>query len=305
MTAKRNTFIVLFLTPTLLFFCIFYLYPILTVFLTSFSKWNYTNIRKPQIYTLPHLFDNYVYIFTKYPFFWEALRNSFFWAMCGILIQMPLAALIAIMLSRKLYGWKAVRNIYVIPSMISSAAMGLIFLQLYNPRYGPVQQIIQLFYPSFTENILYLKGINFAAMTASYIFFAGPACIMILGQIFAIPQEIYEAALIDGAGAFRRSISITLPSIKGILKTVSIFAATSGFLLYNEVYFLTKGAAGTRSISYIIRELAITSPRAQYGRANTIGVIQILTGLLIILIINLVFSIEPSKKVRIQGSSNE
>ena len=73
-------------------------------------------------------------------------------------------------------------------------------------------------------------------------------------------------------------------------------AATSGFLLYNEVYFLTKGAAGTYSISYVIRELAITSPRTQFGRANSVAVIQILAGMMIILVINLVYSISLKKK---------
>lgn len=72
---------------------------------------------------------------------------------------------------------------------------------------------------------------------------------------------------------------------------VCILAATGGFLLYNEVYFLTKGAAGTYSISYVIRELAITSPRTQFGRANTVAVVQILAGMLIIVIINMLFNL--------------
>ena len=59
--------------------------------------------------------------------------------------------------------------------------------------------------------------------------------------------------------------------------------------MYNEVYFLTNGAAGTKSISFLIRELAGVSPRAQYARANAIGAIQILGGLVLILIINMLF----------------
>ena len=77
---------------------------------------------------------------------------------------------------------------------------------------------------------------------------------------------------------------------------MSILAATSGFLLYNEVYFLTKGAAGTYSISYVIRELAITSPRTQFGRANAVATIQILAGMVIIVIINLLYRISFKKK---------
>ena len=72
---------------------------------------------------------------------------------------------------------------------------------------------------------------------------------------------------------------------------MSILAATSGFLLYNEVFFLTKGAAGTYSISYVIRELAITSPRTQFGRANAVALIQIFGGMVIILFVNLVYTL--------------
>lgn len=79
--------------------------------------------------------------------------------------------------------------------------------------------------------------------------------------------------------------------IKGTLKTVSVLAATSGFLLYNEVYFLTKGAAGTYSISYVIRELAITSPRTQFGWANTVAVVQILAGMVIIVLVNALYNV--------------
>ena len=86
--------------------------------------------------------------------------------------------------------------------------------------------------------------------------------------------------------------------IKDTLRTVSILCATAGFLLYNEVYFLTKGAAGTYSISYVIRELAITSPRTQFGRANAVAVIQILAGLVIILLVRLLYSISFQKKRR-------
>ena len=197
-------------------------------------------------------------------------------------------------------GVKLVRNIYVIPCMISSAALGMIFLQLYSPLYGVVNPVIQLFSPEFKENILLLKGPAFWALTGAYIFFTGTTTLMILGNILAVPEEVREAATLDGASGLLQDWYITIPMIRGTLKTVSILAATSGFLIYNEIFFLTKGAAGTYSISYVIRELAITSPRTQFGRANSVAFIQILCGLLIIVFVNLVYSIpdwiEKAKK---------
>jgi raffinose/stachyose/melibiose transport system permease protein len=291
---KKKIFVLAFLAPTLIAFCIFYLYPLITVFVTSFCKWDYTNITSPEFWGFSQLWENYKYVLNTYPYFWEALRNSTVWALLGIFVQIPISTLMAIAFSRKMKGIKVIRNIYIVPCMISSAAMGMIFLQLYSPLYGIVNPIIQIFNKNFSENILLLKGPAFIALTCAYIFFTGTTTLMILGNIMAIPEEVKEAAVLDGASGLRQDWHITIPMIKGTLKTVSILAATSGFLLYNEVYFLTKGAAGTYSISYVIRELAITSPRAQFGRANSVAFIQILAGMLIILFVNAVYGL-PDK----------
>lgn len=293
---KRNGFILAFLAPTLAAFAIFYLYPIVTVIFTSFCKWDYTNINNPEFWGFKELWNNYQYIFETYPYFWEALRNSSLWAILGIAVQIPVATMVALAFSRKIKGVKLIRNIYIIPNMISTAAMGMIFLQLYSPLYGIVNPVIRIFNRDFKENILLLKGPAFWAMTCAYIFFTGTTTLLILGNIMAVPEDVREAAVLDGADGLRQDWYITLPMIKGTLKTVSVLAATSGFLLYNEVYFLTKGAAGTYSISYVIRELAITSPRTQFGRANTVAVVQILAGMVIIILVNGLYSISFKKK---------
>ena len=67
---RRTGFIIAFLAPTLFVFCVFYLYPIITVFVTSFCKWDYTNITSPEFFGWNDLWNNYDYIFNKYPFFW-------------------------------------------------------------------------------------------------------------------------------------------------------------------------------------------------------------------------------------------
>lgn len=288
---RRKGFIFAFLAPTLIAFVIFYLYPIVTVFVTSFCKWDYTNINAPEFFGIKNMWDNYKYIFHTYPYFWEALKNSSLWALLGVSIQIPIATLIALAFSRKMKGVKLIRNIYIIPNMISTAAMGMIFLQLYSPLYGVVNPIIKLFNKDFKDSILLLEGPAFWAMTAAYIFFTATTTLMILGNIMAVPEEVREAARLDGASGLKQDWYITIPMIKETLRMVCILAATGGFLLYNEVYFLTKGAAGTYSISYVIRELAITSPRTQFGRANTVAVVQILAGMLIIVIINMLFNL--------------
>ena len=183
-----------------------------------------------------------------------------------------------------------------------------IFLQLYNPRYGLLTLIVQWFRPEFKESILLIQPQNFWAMTLAYILFQGTASIMLLGQISSVPQEVYEAAKIDGATGFKLDWYITIPCIRDMIKTVVILTVTGGFMLYNEVYFLTKGAAGTTSLAYILRELSVVSSRMQYARANVIGVVQIVGGLLLIGIINLLFKIDlsvPLRKIALWRSRHE
>ena len=288
--SSRTIFMTLFLLPSCLCFLIFYAYPILQIIITSFCKWDYTNLKNPTFFGAGELLTNYQYIFTQYPYFWEALRNSLGWALVGVVIQVPLTLVVAIVISKGLKFSKFARNVYIVPSVISSAAMGLVFLQLYSARYGPIQEIINIFNPDFRDSILLVEGVNFWAIVFAYVFFCGTTAIMLLGQIHSISPELYEAAKLDGATGLKRELYVTIPLVKPTIKTVTTMAATSGFLLYNEVYFLTNGAAGTKSISFIIRELAITSSRTQYARANTIGAIQIVLGLIMVGIINIVFA---------------
>lgn len=296
--AAKAVFITLFILPSCICFLMFYAYPIVQIIVTSFCKWDYTNLNNPEFFGPGELLTNYQYIFTQYPYFWEALRNSLCWALVGVCIQVPLTLLVAIVLSKGLRFSKFARNVYIIPSVISSAAMGLIFLQLYNARYGPIMQIIQKFKPDFTDSLLLVEGVNFWAIVFAYVFFCGTTAIMLLGQIHGIAPELYEAARIDGAKGWKREWYVTIPLVKPTIKTVTTLAATSGFLIYNEVFFLTNGAAGTKSISYIIRELAITSSRTQYARANTIGAVQIVLGLVLVGAINLAFSERNGKKLK-------
>ena len=288
--SSRAIFMTLFLLPSCLCFLIFYAYPILQIIVTSFCKWDYTNLKNPTFFAAGELLTNYKYIFTQYPYFWEALRNSLGWALVGVVIQVPLTLVVAIVISKGLKFSKFARNVYIVPSVISSAAMGLVFLQLYSARYGPIQQIINIFNPDFKDSILLVEGVNFWAIVFAYVFFCGTTAIMLLGQIHGISPELYEAAKIDGAEGLKRELYITIPLVKPTIKTVTTMAATSGFLLYNEVLFLTNGEAGTKSISFIIRELAITSSRTQYARANTIGAIQIVIGLILVGLINIIFA---------------
>lgn len=283
---RRKVFIFCFLLPSILLFCVIYLYPLINIFVTSFCKWDSTNLANPEFLGFDKLFDNYRYLFQDHPYFIKALTNSLKWMATGVFIQMPFAVLVALILSQKLKGWKFTRNVFIIPNIISSAAVGLIFLNLYNPNYGIVNDLLGI-----EGNILINGDSAFWAITCAYAFFGGSSSILVLSQIFSISTEIYEAAAIDGASKLQGMWYITLPLIVPIIGTVAIIMANSSFLIYNEIEFITAGGPGgaTFSLSYLIKYLSTGSTRLQFARANTVGVIQFVIGLIAVGGLNLIF----------------
>ena len=266
---QRRLFIILFLVPTLIAFVLFYVYPLITVFVTTLCKWDYQNLNAPELLPLDDLLANYRYIFTEYPYFKTALVNSLKWALCGALIATPIALITALVTSWKLPGWKWMKNIYIIPNIISAAAIGLIFLQLYNPRYGLLTLIVQWFRPEFKESILLIQPQNFWAMTLAYILFQGTASIMLLGQISSVPQEVYEAAKIDGANGWHILWNITIPTVMPSITICTFLTLTNGFKLFDQNLALTNGEPSNMS-----EMLALNIYNTFYGRTGWEGVGQ-------------------------------
>lgn len=127
---RRTLFIVAFLLPAILLFAVIYAYPLVNIFVTSFCEWNSKNFVAPKFLGWDHMFDNYIKMFTLDKNFQMALVNSLKWVALTLVIQVPWSVLVALVLSKKERGWRFTRNMFVIPNIISTAAIGLIFLNL-------------------------------------------------------------------------------------------------------------------------------------------------------------------------------
>lgn len=137
---KKTGFILAFLTPGILLFLIIYAYPLINIFVTSFCKWNYKNFTSPEFLGWDHMFDNYIKMFTLDANFRVALINTIKWVALTMLVQIPFTVLVALVLAKKPRGWRFTRNMFIIPNIISTAAIGLIFLNIYNPSRGIVDR---------------------------------------------------------------------------------------------------------------------------------------------------------------------
>lgn len=288
---RKNLFIIFFLLPGIILFGIIYAYPLINIFITSFTKWDYTNIIRPQFLGVDNIFGNYIRLFTKDYYFKTALFNSLRWVGLSLMIQVPFAVIVAIILSNKPFGWKFTRNVFIIPNIISSAAIGLIFLNLYDPSRGIITEIARWFNPQSSVNVLANEKMAFWGVTFAFVLFAGSTSLLVLAQIFAIPAQLIESAKIDGASTFQTCIHVTLPLLRPIIGTISILAANYGLLLYNEIALITVGGPdkATYSLSFYIQQTALGSSKLNFALANTVGVIQFVMGIIIVGIITKVY----------------
>ena len=230
-------------------------------------------------------------MFTLDKNFQMALINSLKWVALTLVIQVPWAVLVALVLSMKERGWRFTRNMFVIPNIISTAAIGLIFLNLYSPSRGVITEICNMIVQGSDVSVLANEKWAFWGVTFSFILFGGSSCLLLLTQIFSIDPALYEAAKVDGASGLQIDLKIKLPLLKPMIGTVAVIAANYGLLLYNEIALISGGGPdnATYSLSYYVYKTALGSTKLNFARGNAAGVIQMLLGIVLVGMINWIF----------------
>jgi raffinose/stachyose/melibiose transport system permease protein len=288
---EKTGFLILFLLPSVILYLLIYAAPLATVFATSFAKWDYRNFNKPEFLGFSHLFDNYVQLLARDYYFWDALLNSLKWAGLSLAVKAPLAAGVAAVLSSKPFGWRFARNVFIVPNIISPAAIGLMFFNIYNPGSGLLERIARIIRPGLSVNVLADEKLAFWGVSLSFLLFAGSSMVLALAQLASINPELSEAARMDGAGGVQVFARVSLPLMRPVLGAISILEATYGLLLYSEIALITKGGPdkATYSLSWLIYQKALGSSKLNFALANTAGVAQILVGVLVVGLVSKAF----------------
>jgi raffinose/stachyose/melibiose transport system permease protein len=235
---------------------------------------------------------NYINLFFKDPTFLTALSNTLVWVVVHCAVNISIGVIVALVLMKKPFGWKFVRTIYMVPNIISSAAIGIIFLNLFNPQYGALNSIIRLFgNKNFSVNWLFNSSTAFGSVTFTWILFGAYTTILVLAEALAIPEEIFEAARVDGANNFQIDLHITLPMLRNVIGTTIIMGATYMLQMFDLIFLTTQGGPGTTTTNlplYLYKTAMINN---NYGYANAIGSFIIILGLIFLFIINKSFRI--------------
>ena len=184
-------------------------------------------------------FTNYAKLLTD-PTFRKAIGNNVIWAFCQGFIQVPLAALVAMILVRKPFGWRALRTIYYLPNVISTVALAMVWIAIYNVE-GPLNAILRTLFGQESRNWLGNPDTALFAVIFQTVIYIGYFMIILLAAAMNIPQSLYEAAKIDGAGTIKQELFITLPMLRGTLITTMTLAMAYGMRHFESTFLMTGG----------------------------------------------------------------
>jgi multiple sugar transport system permease protein len=232
---RRNLVLgLLFISPWLVGFICFYLYPALASFYYSFT--DFRILQDPTFVGL----DNYRRLVAD-PFFWKSLTNTLYLAVLGVPLAIVTALGIALLLNaRGVRGIGIFRTIFYLPVVVPSVAAAILWIWLLNPQYGLVNELLKLvgidgpkwFYdPGWAKN-----GIILMTVWA-----AGDVVIIYLGALQGVSRTLYEAAEVDGAGPIGRFFNITVPLMTPYIFLVMILQVIGSFQVFTQALVMTEG----------------------------------------------------------------
>lgn len=285
------------MAPALIIMLVFFVIPVIYVIVVSLLKWNgISTATFNDIQNFAKLFSDKAFV--------RSVINNVIWALVAGFIQVPLAMVMAIILSRKPRGWKFFRTVYFFPQVISGIALATLWRAIYSADTGLLNGLLRsVGLGSVARDWLGTVDTAFPAVLIYWVFYVGYYMVIMMADITTIDTSYYEAATIDGASDFQQAIYITIPLIKRTsLLTCITLASVLGLRQFEQVYMLTNGGpANTTStmVLYMYKKLQDTN----YGMASASAVILIIVGVIFIVCIRALFNIgndevRAQKKVR-------
>jgi multiple sugar transport system permease protein len=265
---ERNPAAYGFLAPAMVLIFIFFFIPVVSALLLSFTDFD--------IYSVGDLSNarwvglrNYAQLLQA-PLFWQALRNTFYFALVGGPLSIGISLAAALLLNQKMVRFKTLfRTIYFAPFVTTLVAVAIVWRYLYHTRYGLLNYALG----AFGAGPIDWLGDPRWAMPAIILMTVwksfGYNMLIFIAGLQAIPEELYEAARIDGATALQRFRHVTLPQLAPTLVFVTVITMIGFFQLFVEPYVMTMGGPlrSTTSVVLLMYEEGFRWWRMGYAAA--------------------------------------
>ncbi|MEK7819010.1 MAG: sugar ABC transporter permease [Bacteroidota bacterium] len=241
----------LFIAPAITVLFFFFFVPVFAAFVMSFTDFD--------IYALADFknilfigFKNYQNLITD-PLFWTALKNTLYFVVIGGPLSVIVSLSVAILVNSKVAKFKTFfRTIFFIPVVTTIVAVSVVWKYLYHPRFGLINYILNYF---SIEPIDWLGNSDYA-MPAIIIMAIwknfGYNMIIFVAGLQSIPEQLYEAAKIDGANEWQKFYNITMPMLSQTTIFVCIITMIGYFQLFSEPYVMTQGGPLNSTLSIVL-----------------------------------------------------
>ncbi|MQS11218.1 sugar ABC transporter permease [Streptomyces kaniharaensis] len=239
---RRTAVPYLLLAPALITFGVFKAYPILDSLLLSFTTGSGAATRDAGLANYRRLLDD--------PLFWTALRNTAEILVVQVPLMLGLALLMAAGINSVLVRWRAVWRLGVfMPAVTGLVATGVMFAFLLNTEHGAVNWLLDAVGLPAVD---WLGRPFWARMSVVLVLtwhYTGYNAVIYLAGLQGIPKELYEAAMVDGAGPVRRFTAITVPALRPVLLFTVVLSTIGTLQLFDEPYVLTGGGPDNATLT--------------------------------------------------------
>ncbi|HEY5584656.1 MAG TPA: sugar ABC transporter permease [Ruminiclostridium sp.] len=274
---------ILFVLPALLLYTILLINPVIQSVRMSFFSWNGI-AQSPLVYVGLENFKELI----QNGEFWRALANVGKFLVVGFLLQMPLSFILSLIITSKIKAIKFFKTAFFIPVILPVTAISIMWTFILWPTGGVINSIMQtLGMQGLIQD--WLGDPHIVSITIPLInmwIAAGLNMIVFSAGIVSIPEELYEAAEIDGATGFKKIWKITIPLLKETIKIYCVLCVTGCLKVFDIVYVMTSG--GPNGASDVPATLLYYSAfkYQKYGFASSIGTVILVLGLVVSLLIN-------------------
>ncbi|PYQ32099.1 MAG: sugar ABC transporter permease [Acidobacteria bacterium] len=241
----------LFLSPALLVLAIFFFVPVLAGFalsVTDFDLYSIGDVHNLRFIAL----ENYVTLLRS-NVFWTAFLNTLYFAVAGGPLTVAASLAAALLVNAKAARWKPFfRTVYFAPVVTTLVAVAIVFRFLYHPRFGMINRVLESIglhgVDWLSDPLLAMPAIILVAVWKNF----GYNMIIFIAGLQSIPDELYEAARIDGAGEWKQFRHVTLPMLGPTFLFVGIVTAIGYLQLFAEPYVMTHGGPLNRTLSAVM-----------------------------------------------------
>ena len=260
----------LFLAPGLIIYSIVVVYPMIYSSWLSLFRWD--GVAPTKVFVG---LDNYVTLLTQNDVFWIALRNNAIWLVAALLLPTSTGLGLAILLNSKFRGSHIFRSIFYFPAVLSLAVVGLIWTWIYHPDLGLLNQALRgVGLKAFTRNWLSDPNVAlYPVIIAATWNAVGLPMLLFLAGLQTIPEELHEAAKVEGAGPIRRFLYVTFPLLRETTLIVLAITAINALKAYDIIYAMTNGGPANKTQLLSTWMYFLTYNYNQVGLGTAIAVV--------------------------------